>query len=81
MAAGGAGGVQPGGDDGGVVAEQAVAALQVFREIMEVPVLQAVLPPMHHEQTRGIAPIGGLLGDKPVWQRIIEEIGLQEREN
>ena len=65
--------MQSGGNNGGVIAEQAVAGPQVFREVTEVPVLNTVFLPMHHQQARGIAPIGRLLRDKLFWQRVVEE--------
>ena len=69
--------MQAGGDDGGIVAEQAVAGLQVVGQISEMPVLDPVLLAVHDEQARGIPPVGRLLRDEPVRQRVIEEIGLQ----
>ncbi len=69
--------MEAGGDDGGVVAEETVAGPKVFGQIVEMPVLDPVFGPVHDEQARGIAPVGRLLRDEPVRQRVIEEIGLQ----
>ena len=71
--------MQPGGNDGGVIAKQAIAGPQVFRQVAERPVFNAVFLTMHHQQARGIAPVGRLLGDKPVRQRVVEEGGLHGR--
>jgi hypothetical protein len=42
-----------------------------------MPVFDPMLLAMHHEQARSVAPVGRLLRDQPVRQRVVEEIGLQ----
>ncbi len=63
------------GQHGGGVAEQRVAGPQVFAEIGEHAVLDAAGGAMHDEQARGVAARGGRLGDEPLGQRVVEEVG------
>ena len=65
MSACGAGGMQTGGDDGGVVTEKGVAGPEVFRQVAKMPVGGGPGFPVHDEQTRLIAAVGRPLGDKP----------------
>jgi hypothetical protein len=74
-AAGGAGGVEAGGDDGGVVAEEGVAGLEVFRQVAEVAVLQAARLPADDEQARLIPSLRRHLSNQTLGEVVVEEIG------
>ena len=67
--------MQPGGNDGGVVAEEGVAGAEVFRQIAKMPVGDGAGLAVHDEQARFIATVGGPLGNEPLGQRVVEEVG------
>lgn len=75
-AAGGTAGVEAGGDDGSIVAEEGVGGLQVVAQVAELAVFDPVGVAVDDEQTGVIAPAGGGLGDEPVGQGVVEEVGL-----
>ena len=58
--------MQPGGDDGGIVAEKGVPGPQIFRQIPEMTMFEPVFPSMDHQQAGSITAVGWLLGDEPV---------------
>jgi hypothetical protein len=65
-------GMQPGGYDRGIVPEQAVAGLEVIRQVAKIPVFHAAGLPVDDQQAGRIAPIGRLLGDQVLGQGIVE---------
>ena len=65
-------------DDRGVVAEQAVACAEIFRQVAEMAVRDGVRLAVDDQQTRGVAAVGRLLGDEPVGQGVVEKVGLQD---
>ena len=65
-------GMQPGGDDGGVVAEEAVSGPEKSRQFVEVTMLDGVRGAVHDEQPGLIAPFGGFLGDEPFRELIVK---------
>ena len=66
--------MQPGGNNRGIVAEQAVAGPQVFPQIAEVTMLDGVRGTVYDQQSRLIASVGRFLRDQPPRELIIEEL-------
>jgi hypothetical protein len=75
VAAGGALGVKPGGQNGGVVAKEHVAASQELRQIGECVMRERAVGAIHDQQARSITTCGGRLGDEMRGERIVEKIG------
>jgi hypothetical protein len=73
-AAGGALGVEAGGEDGGVVAKQGVARLEKLWEVGEDVVGYGARDAVHDHETGGITARGRGLRDEERRQVIVEEI-------
>jgi len=69
--------MQAGRDDGGIVAEEAVARAQKLRQVAKMAVLHGMGGPVHHQEPGLIAPPGRLLRNQPLGQGIVEERGFQ----
>ena len=79
VAAGWSGGVQAGGNDGGVVAEKGVAGAHVVAQVAEMPVFQAVFPAVHDQQPGRIAPVRRTLGNQAFRERVVKKVSRQCR--
>ena len=77
LPAGGAVGVEAGGDDSGVIAKEGVPGTQVLGQIAEMAMGEGAGFPVDDEQARFVSSLGRLLGDQPFRQRVVEEIGGQ----
>jgi hypothetical protein len=72
-------GVEPGGQDGGIVAEESVTILQIGGQLGKSPMLQGASGAVHHKQARLIAARGGRLRDQVGRQVVVEEFGGEGR--
>ena len=55
------------GNHAGVIEDEAVAGLQVGREVGEMPCLMGTAAPVNNEHARVFPPLCGMLGDKLGW--------------